>query len=132
MEVFEDAPVADLDTPVAGEEIENGAEVPQNEGPDETGNELQPGDEITDPDPVEIPEEEMQVGDIQDESQDESQDEAMPEDPELSYQESMISLLSVLKSIFFLQNRKDKIIQESQGNFISNMDHTIYVPIFIH
>jgi hypothetical protein len=54
MEVFEDAPVADLDT-VAGEEIENGAEVPQNEGPDETGNELQPGDEITDP--VEIPEE---------------------------------------------------------------------------
>jgi membrane protein involved in colicin uptake len=60
MEVFEDAP-ADLDTPVAGEEIENGAEVPQNEGPDETGNELQPGDEITDPDPVEIPEEEMQV-----------------------------------------------------------------------
>jgi hypothetical protein len=35
MEVFEDAPVADLDTPVAGEEIENGAEV-QNEGPDET------------------------------------------------------------------------------------------------
>jgi hypothetical protein len=45
-------------------------------GPDETGNELQPGDEITDPDPVEIPEEEMQVGDIQDESQDESQDEA--------------------------------------------------------
>jgi hypothetical protein len=32
-----------------------------------------------DPDP-EIPEEEMQVGDIQDESQDE-QDEAMPEDP---------------------------------------------------
>jgi hypothetical protein len=34
---------------------------------DETGNE-QPGDEITDPDPVEIPEEEMQVGDIQDES----------------------------------------------------------------
>jgi hypothetical protein len=33
--------VADLDTPVAGEEIENGAEVPQNEGPDETGNELQ-------------------------------------------------------------------------------------------
>jgi hypothetical protein len=32
MEVFEDAPVADLDTPVAGEEIENGAEVPQNEG----------------------------------------------------------------------------------------------------
>jgi hypothetical protein len=36
MEVFEDAPVADLDTPVAGEEIENGAEV-QNEGPDETG-----------------------------------------------------------------------------------------------
>jgi hypothetical protein len=25
MEVFEDAPVADLDTPVAGEEIENGA-----------------------------------------------------------------------------------------------------------
>jgi hypothetical protein len=29
MEVFEDAPVADLDTPVAGEEIENGAEVPQ-------------------------------------------------------------------------------------------------------
>jgi hypothetical protein len=36
MEVFEDAPVADLDTPVAGEEIENGAEVPQNEGPDET------------------------------------------------------------------------------------------------
>jgi hypothetical protein len=65
MEVFEDAPVADLDTPVAGE-IENGAEVPQNEGPDETGNELQPGDEITDPDPVEIPEEEMQVGDIQD------------------------------------------------------------------
>jgi hypothetical protein len=30
MEVFED-PVADLDTPVAGEEIENGAEVPQNE-----------------------------------------------------------------------------------------------------
>jgi hypothetical protein len=27
-----------LDTPVAGEEIENGAEVPQNE-PDETGNE---------------------------------------------------------------------------------------------
>jgi hypothetical protein len=59
----------------------------------------QPGDEITDPDPVEIPEEEMQVGDIQDESQDESQDEAMPEDPELSYQESMISLLSVLKSI---------------------------------
>jgi hypothetical protein len=27
------------------------------EGPDETGNELQPGDEITDPDPVEIPEE---------------------------------------------------------------------------
>jgi hypothetical protein len=31
--------------------------VPQNEGPDETGNE-QPGDEITDPDPVEIPEEE--------------------------------------------------------------------------
>jgi hypothetical protein len=56
MEVFEDAPVADLDTPVV------------QEGPDETG----PGDEITDPDP----EEEMQVGDIQDESQD-----AMPEDP---------------------------------------------------
>jgi hypothetical protein len=27
----------DQDTPVAGEEIENGAEVPQNEGPDETG-----------------------------------------------------------------------------------------------
>jgi hypothetical protein len=26
----------------------------KNEGPDETGNELQPGDEITDPDPVEI------------------------------------------------------------------------------
>jgi hypothetical protein len=24
--------------------------LPQNEGPDETGNELQPGDEITDPD----------------------------------------------------------------------------------
>jgi hypothetical protein len=42
---------------------------------------------------VEI-QEEMQVGDIQDESQDESQDEAMPEDPELSYQESMISLLA--------------------------------------
>jgi hypothetical protein len=35
MEVFEDAP-ADLDT-VAGEEIENGAEVPQNEGPDDRG-----------------------------------------------------------------------------------------------
>jgi hypothetical protein len=32
---MEDAPVADLDTP--REEIENGAEVPQNEGPDETG-----------------------------------------------------------------------------------------------
>jgi hypothetical protein len=48
MEVFEDAPVADLDTPVAGEEIELKF---QNEGPDETGNELQPGDEITDPDP---------------------------------------------------------------------------------
>jgi hypothetical protein len=108
MEVFEDAPVADLDTPVAGEEIENGAEVPQNEGPDETGNELQPGDEITDPDPVEIPEEEMQVGDIQDESQDESQDEAMPEDPGAELSESMISLLSVLKSIFFLQNRRIK------------------------
>jgi hypothetical protein len=53
---------------------ENGAEFLKTEGPDETGNELQPGDEITDPDPVEIPEEEMQVGDIQDESQDESQD----------------------------------------------------------
>jgi hypothetical protein len=105
MEVFEDAPVADLDTPVAGEEIENGAEVPQNEGPDETGNELQPGDEITDPDPVEIPEEEMQVGDIQDESQDESQDEAMPEDPGVIRK---VSLLSVLKSIFFLQNRRIK------------------------
>jgi hypothetical protein len=72
MEVFED--LSRSWHSVAGEEIENGAEVPQNEGPDET--ELQPGDEITDPDPVEIPEEEMQVGDIQDESQDESQDEA--------------------------------------------------------
>jgi hypothetical protein len=50
----------------------------------------------------------MQVGDIQDEVSDESQDEAMPEDQELSYQESMISLLSVLKSIFFLQNRRIK------------------------
>jgi hypothetical protein len=49
----------------------------------------------------------MQVGDIQDESQDESQDEAMPEDPGAD-QESMISLLSVLKSIFFLQNRRIK------------------------
>jgi hypothetical protein len=36
MEVFEDAPVADLDTPEG------------QEGPDETG----PGDEITDPDPL--------------------------------------------------------------------------------
>jgi hypothetical protein len=127
MEVFEDAPVADLDTPVAGEEIENGAEVPQNEGPDETGNELQPGDEITDPDPVEIPEEEMQVGDIQDESQDESQDEAMPEDPGAELSGKYDFLLSVLKSIS--AKPQDKIIQESQGgNFISNMDHTIYVP----
>jgi hypothetical protein len=107
MEVFEDAPVADLDTPVAGEEIENGAEVPQNEGPDETGNELQPGDEITDPDPVEIPEEEMQVGDIQDESQDDLKMRLCQKIQELSYQESMI-LLSVLKSIFFLQNRRIK------------------------
>jgi hypothetical protein len=30
----------------------------------------------------------------------------------------------------YLLSAKDKIIQESQGgNFISNMDHTIYVPI---
>jgi hypothetical protein len=42
-------------TPVAGEEIENGAEVPQNEGPETTESYNQ--DEITDPDPVEIPEE---------------------------------------------------------------------------
>jgi hypothetical protein len=41
----------------------------------------------------------------------------------------MISLLSVLKSILSAKPQ-DKIIQESQGgNFISNMDHTIYVPI---
>jgi hypothetical protein len=113
-------------TLLAGEEIENG-EVPQNEGPDETGNELQPGDEITDPDPVEIPEEEMQVGDIQDESQDESQDEAMPEDPgaELSGDSA-----KRLEEYLLSAKPQDKIIQESQGgNFISNMDHTIYVPI---
>jgi hypothetical protein len=104
MEVFEDAPVADLDTPVAGEE-KNGAEVPQNEGPDETGNELQPGDE-TDPDPVEIPEEEMQVGDIQDESQDESQDE-VPEDPgaELS---GKYDFSAKRQKMSFLQNRRIK------------------------
>jgi hypothetical protein len=129
MEVFEDAP-ADLDTPVAGEEIENGAEVPQNEGPDETGNELQPGDEITDPDPVEIPEEEMQVGDIQDESQDESQDEAMPEDPELSYQEYDFSAKR-LEEYLLSAKPQDKIIQESQGgNFISNMDHTTFQSLY--
>jgi hypothetical protein len=99
MEVSEDAPVADLDTPVAGEEIENGAG--SNEGPDETGNELQPGDEITDPDPVEIPEEEMQVGDIQDEFKMNLKMRLCQKIQELSYQESMIS--AVLKSIFFLQ-----------------------------
>jgi hypothetical protein len=106
MEVFEDAPVADLDTPVAGEEIENGAEVPQNEGPDETGNELQPGDEITDPDPVEIPEEEMQVV-IFKMSLKNLKMRLCQKIQELSYQESMISLLSVLKSIL-LQNRRIK------------------------
>jgi hypothetical protein len=53
----------------------------------------------------------MQVGDIQDESQDESQDEAMPEDPGAELSGKYDSLLSVLKSIFFLQ---DKIIQESE------------------
>jgi hypothetical protein len=124
MEVFEDAPVADLDTPVAGEEME----LKFLKTKDLMRQELQPGDEITDPDPVEIPEEEMQVGDIQDESQDESQDEAMPEDPgaELSGKYDF----SAKRLEEYLLSAKDKIIQESQGgNFISNMDHTIYVPI---
>jgi hypothetical protein len=49
----------------------------------------------------------MQVGDIQDESQDE-QDEAMPEDPGAELSGKYDSLLSVLKSIFFLQNRRIK------------------------
>jgi hypothetical protein len=122
-------PSSRSDTPVAGEEIENGAEVPQTKGPDETGNELQPGDEITDPDPVEIPEEEMQVGDIQDESQDqESQDEAMPEDPGAELGKYDFSAKR-LEEYLLSAKPQDKIIQESQGgNFISNMD-TIYVPI---
>jgi hypothetical protein len=125
MEVFEDAPVADLDTPVAGEEME----LKFLKTKDLMRQELQPGDEITDPDPVEIPEEEMQVGDIQDESQDESQDEAMPEDPgaELS---GKYDFSAKRLEEYLLSAKPDKIIQESQGgNFISNMDHTIYVPI---
>jgi hypothetical protein len=108
LEIVRRCSVADLDTPVAGEEIENGAEVPQNEGPDETGNELQPGDEITDPDPVEIPEEEMQVGDIQDESQDESQDEAMPEDPGAELSGKYDFSAKRLEEYLLLQNRRIK------------------------
>jgi hypothetical protein len=47
---------------------------------------------------------------------------------ELSYQESMISLKRLEE--YLSAKPQDKIIQESQGgNFISNMDHTIYVPI---
>jgi hypothetical protein len=50
----------------------------------------------------------MQVGDIQDESQDESQDEAMPEDPGAELSGKYDFSASVLKSIFFLQNRRIK------------------------
>jgi hypothetical protein len=70
----------------------------------------------------------MQVGDIR-ESQDESQDEAMPEDPgaELS---GKYDFSERLEEYLLSAKPQDKIIQESQGgNFISNMDHTIYVPI---
>jgi hypothetical protein len=46
---------------------------------------------------------------------------------ELSYQESMIA--KRLEEYLLSAKPQDKIIQESQGgNFISNMDHTIYVP----
>jgi hypothetical protein len=84
-------------------------------------------DEITDPDP-EIPEEEMQVGDIQDES---LKMRLCQKIQELSYQESMISAKR-LEEYLLSAKPQDKIIQESQGgNFISNMDHTIYVPISI-
>jgi hypothetical protein len=69
----------------------------------------------------------MQVGDIQDESQ----DELCQKIQELSYQESMISAKR-LEEYLLSAKPQDKIIQESQGgNFISNMDHTIYVSLFI-
>jgi hypothetical protein len=67
MEVFEDAPVADLDTPVAGEEI--GLKFLKTK---DLMRQKRATTRRSHPDPVEIPEEEMQVGDIQDESQDES------------------------------------------------------------
>jgi hypothetical protein len=70
----------------------------------------------------------MQVGDIQDESQDESQDEAMPEDPGAESGKYDFSAKR-LEEYLLSAKPQDKIIQESQGNFISNMDHTIYVPI---
>jgi hypothetical protein len=120
-------------TPAAGDEIENEAEVPQNEGPDKTGDELQPGDEITDPEEVEIPEDEMQrrgrarkvVKKMR------LKMSICRKIQELNYQESMISPLSVLKNTSSAKPQ-DKIVQESQGgNFISNMDHTIYVPIYL-
>jgi hypothetical protein len=71
----------------------------------------------------------MQV-DIQDESQDESQDEAMPEDPGAELSGKYDFSAKRLEEYLLSAKPQDKIIQESQGgNFISNMDHTIYVPI---
>jgi hypothetical protein len=53
----------------------------------------------------------------------------MPEDPgaELS---GKYDFSKRLEEYLLSAKPQDKIIQESQGgNFISNMDHTIYVPI---
>jgi hypothetical protein len=49
---------------------------------------------------------------------------------ELSYQRKYDFSAKRLEEYLLSAKPQDKIIQESQGgNFISNMDHTIYVPI---
>jgi hypothetical protein len=95
------------------------------------GNELQPGDEITDPDPVEIPEEEMQVGDIQDESQDESQDEAMPEDPGAELSGKYDFSAKRLEEYLLSAKPQDKIIQESQGGIQYGSYNLRSISLFI-
>jgi hypothetical protein len=102
MEVIEEAPIADLDTPAVSDGIEEDQQEVE-----------EPQDEVEEP-------------------QDESQDEAMPEDPgtesELigKYSFSAEKLEEYLRS----DKQQDKIIQESRGgNFVSITDHTVYVPI---
>jgi hypothetical protein len=80
--------------------------VPQNEGPGWQETSYNQEMRLLDPDSSRnsVKKKKMQVGDIQDESQDESRDEAMPH-PGAEHC-GKYDFLSVLKSIFFLQNRR--------------------------